>query len=320
MAKVVSLGVHIVDVLGRPVAGIPPGQNLAILDEIRMTVAGTAAGASVDMAKLGLEVIAMGAIGNDEIGEFLLGVMQRYGVDTTHLKRKAGTQTSSTMLPIRPNGERPALHVIGANGELSYEDLDLDVIAQAQFLHLGGTPLLLKLDGEPASRILRHAKESGSITTYDLLGIPSPKLTQMVEFCLPYVDYFMPNYEESVMICGLSDRRDILHYFLDRGAGHVVLKLGAGGSCVGFYDDGRLQQICTPSFKVPVVDSTGCGDAYNAGFIKGLSLGWSLEEASRLASACGALVIQGLGSDAGIIDFEQTMEFIARSETLPLPD
>jgi sugar/nucleoside kinase (ribokinase family) len=100
----------------------------------------------------------------------------------------------------------------------------------------------------------------------------------------------------------------------------VVLKLGAGGSSVGFYDDGRLEEIRTPSFQVPVVDSTGCGDAYNAGFIKGLSLGWSLQEAARLASACGGLVIQGLGSDAGIVDFEHTMEFIARSNTLPLPD
>jgi sugar/nucleoside kinase (ribokinase family) len=138
-----SLGIHIVDVLGRPVSEIPARQNLAILDEIRMTVAGTAAGVSVDMAKLGLGVIAMGAIGNDEIGEFLLGVMQRYGIDTEHIKRKAEAQTSSTMLPIRPNGERPALHVIGANGELTYSDIDLDVIAQVQFLHLGGTPLLL---------------------------------------------------------------------------------------------------------------------------------------------------------------------------------
>jgi sugar/nucleoside kinase (ribokinase family) len=84
-----SLGIHIVDVLGRPVSEIPARQNLAILDEIRMTVAGTAAGVSVDMAKLGLEVIAMGAIGNDEIGELLLGVMQRYGIDTEHIRRKA---------------------------------------------------------------------------------------------------------------------------------------------------------------------------------------------------------------------------------------
>jgi len=116
--------------------------------------------------------------------------MDRYGIDTEHIKRKAETQTSSTMLPIRPNGERPALHVIGANGELTSGDVDLDIIAQAQFLHLGGTPLLLKLDGEPASRILRHAKESGVTTTYDLLGIPSPQLAQMVEVCLPYVDYW----------------------------------------------------------------------------------------------------------------------------------
>ena len=234
-----------------PVSEIPSGQNLAILDEIRMTVAGTAAGASVDMAKLGLEVIAMGAIGNDEIGEFLLGVMQRYGIDTAHIKRKAEAQTSSTMLPIRPNGERPALHVIGANGELTYDDVDLDIIAQAQFLHLGGTPLLLKLDGEPASRVLRHAKESGATTTYDLLGIPSPDLAQKVEICLPYVDYFMPNYEESIMIAGISDRRDILRYFLDRGAKHVVLKLGAGGSSVGFYDNGRLEEIRVQASKCP---------------------------------------------------------------------
>jgi sugar/nucleoside kinase (ribokinase family) len=57
------------------------------------------------------------------------------------------------------------------------------------------------------------------------------------------------------------------------------------------------------------VDSTGCGDGYNAGFIKGLSLKWDLEQCARLASACGGLVIQGLGSDAGIDNFEQVLEF-----------
>jgi hypothetical protein len=58
-----------------------------------------------------------------------------------------------------------------------------------------------------------------------------------------------------------------------------------------------------------VVDSTGCGDGYDAGFIKGLSLKWDLERCGRLGSACGGLVIQGLGSDAGIENFEQVLEF-----------
>ena len=69
-----------------------------------------------------------------------------------------------------------------------------------------------------------------------------------------------------------------------------------------------------PIIDVPVVDSTGCGDACCAGFIVGLSLGWDLEHAARLGSAWGALVIQGLGSDAGIVDLATTIDFVKQSE------
>ena len=88
MKTVVSMGVHILDVLGRHVSEIPPGQNIALIDEIRITAAGTAAGTSVDMAKLGCKVIAVGAAGDDEMGNVLLGIMNRYGIDTSHMKRK----------------------------------------------------------------------------------------------------------------------------------------------------------------------------------------------------------------------------------------
>jgi len=100
-----------------------------------------------------------------------------------------------------------------------------------------------------------------------------------------------------------------LRCFLGQGARHVAVRLGEKGSTVGWLENGVLKRINTPAFEVPVVDSTGCGDAYNAGFIKGLSLGWELEECSRLGCACGGLVIQGLGSDAGIEDFDQVMKF-----------
>jgi sugar/nucleoside kinase (ribokinase family) len=119
----------------------------------------------------------------------------------------------------------------------------------------------------------------------------------------------MPNYEEAVMICGLAQIDEILRCFLGQGARHVVVRLGEKGSTVGWLENGVLKRINTPAFEVPVVDSTGCGDAYNAGFIKGLSLGWELEECGRLGCACGGLVIQGLGSDAGIEDFDQVMKF-----------
>lgn len=318
MPKVVSLGIHIVDILGRPVSYIPEGQNVALLEEIRITVAGTAAGTSNDLAKLGAEVYAMGAIGEDELGNFLIDTMRRHGVDTSCLVRKSGVQTSATMLPIRPNGERPALHVTGANGALTFEDLNLDVIANADYLHMGGASLLPRFDGEPMARALRFAKEHGVITTFDQVAVQRPDLKEIITVCMPYVDYFMPGYEEAIMMCGLTDRQEVIKFFLDAGARHTVFKMGGAGSSIAYMEDGHIHEIRVPALKVPIVDSTGCGDAYCAGFIMGLSMGWDLEKCAQLGTAAGGLVIQGLGSDAGIVDLDQTIEFMNTAEPLPM--
>ena len=313
----VALGIHIVDVLVYPVVQLPGGQSLAFVEQIRTTVAGSAAGTAIDMARLGLEVYSIGAIGEDSRGDFLIATMQKFGVDTSGIVRKPQIETSCSVLPIRPNGERPVLHLVGASRELTIDDVDFSLIAKADYLHLGGSPLMEKLDGEPAMRVLKFAKEHGVITTFDVLAVSTPNLTEVVNVCLPYVDYFMPNYEEAAMICGLRRPKEILRYFLDRGAKCTVLRMGASGSTIGLLDGGALQELRTPAFAVPVVDSTGCGDAYNAGFIKGLSLGWDLEKCAWLGCASGGVVIQGLGSDAGIESFESTVEFAGKTPRRP---
>jgi sugar/nucleoside kinase (ribokinase family) len=306
MVKVVSVGLHIVDILGRYVTSIPDGQNLALLDEIRVTVAGTAAGTSIDMAKLGLSVTAMGAVGDDELGNFLIDTMGKYKIDTKSLVRKKDIPTSATMLPIRPNGERPALHVIGANGKFCWDDVDLDVIKDSDYLHMGGTSLLSVFDGQSTVDLLKYAKENGVVTTFDLVAIDRPDLLDLIVPCLPYIDYFMPGLEEAEMMTGLKDRNKIIKFFLDKGAKHTVFKMGGDGSSIAYYDNKELVEIIVPIIESDVVDSTGCGDSYCAGFIKGLSEGWSLEKSAQLGTACGSLVISGLGSDAGIVDFENT--------------
>lgn len=313
MAKVVSLGIHILDILGRHVTRIPEGQHLDVIDEIRLTVAGTAAGTSVDLAKLGADVTAMGAVGTDELGNFVVDTMNRYGISTTYLKRKEDVQTSATMLPIRPNGERPAIHVLGANAELSLDDIDFDIIADADFLHLGGTFLMPKLDGKPTAEVLKFAKAKGVITTLDMIAVQRDDLLEVLEPCLPHVDYFMPGLDEARMICGLERREEVIQFFLQRGVRHTVFKMGEAGSSVAGLG---MDEIRLPALDVPVVDSTGCGDAYCAGFIVGLSKGWSLAAAGRLGTAAAALVIMGLGSDAGIKDLKSTLEFMNAAKPL----
>jgi sugar/nucleoside kinase (ribokinase family) len=303
------------------VTHIPPKQDIDLLQEIRLTVAGAAAGTSVNLAKLGASVLAIGAIGEDAAGRFIVDTMDRYGIDTSGLRRKQTVQTSATMLPIRPNGERPALHVIGANAELSEDDVDFEAIAHARHLHFGGTFLMPKLDGPPTARILEFARTRGVPTTLDVLAINRPNLLEVIGPALPYVDFFMPGLDEARMICGLQDRRDVVRFFLDRGVSHTVFKMGADGSSIAWFGpDAAVEEVRVPAFTAPVVDSTGCGDAYCAGFIVGLLRGWDVIQSARFGAAAAGLVIQGLGSDAGIIDFDHTLHFMRSAEVLPMSD
>ncbi len=128
----------IVDVLARPVESIPAGQDTHLVEQVRITAAGAAAGTAVVLAKLGIPVTSLGAVGDDELGDFLLMVMGRHGVDVSKITRKPGEQTAASILPIRPDGGRPSFHVPGANLGLSPADVDVEAIRSAEVLHLGG--------------------------------------------------------------------------------------------------------------------------------------------------------------------------------------
>lgn len=297
------VGLYILDILGRPVSRIPDGGNVAFIDEIRLTVAGTAGGTVVDCAKLGLRCLAVGAVGDDEKGSFVLHRLEAHGIDTTGMQRLSGVPTSATILNVRPNGERPALHQRGASDHFALRDDDYDIVLDAPIVHLGGTGLLRALDGEPSRRLLAEAKRRNRLTTFDLIAATAGTLPLVMPL-LPHIDYFMPSIEEARDMSGLSDPSDIARFFRDLGAGCCIFTMGAGGSFVA-NGDGEFR---VPAFDVEVADTTGCGDAFDAGMICGLSRGFDLETSVRLATAASGLVATGLGSDAGIVSYDDTME------------
>jgi len=90
------------------------------------------------------------------------------------------------------------------------------------------------------------------------------------------------------------------------GAGTCIFKWGAKGSYVSTPD----QAFRIPAYRVDVSDTTGCGDSYCGGFIAGLAMGYDLEAACRLGSAVAGLVATGLGSDAGVVDLDQVLDFM----------
>ncbi len=297
-------GLYILDILGVPVTEIPPGGQAIFLDEIRLTVAGTAGGTILACAKLGLGALAVGAVGSDEKAEWLLSAMQRVGIDTGAMQVAEGSDTSATILAIRPDGSRPALHVRGASDHF-FIGPDMQARAlEARIVHFGGTGLLAKMDGAPTASFLKAAKEAGRITTFDLIQAQRETL-DLVEPLMPHVDFFMPSIDETSVMTGLDDPAACARFFLDKGARVCAISLGAEGSLVRARD-GR--EIHVPAFEVAVRDTTGCGDAYTAGFIAGLARDWDLADCARLATATAALVATGLGSGACIRSFDDTVQ------------
>lgn len=303
--KITAVGVHILDVLGRPVESIPPGQGSARLAEIRATAAGTAAGTAVDLAKLGASVRTFGAVGDDLLAEILVVAMGR--CDTSGLVRKAGVQTSATILPIRPNGERPALHVPGASRQLRLADIDLDAVGDCDALLVGGPDALAGLSSADLAAIVTAAKSGGALVLVDVLHPGSPRDFERLSAAVAMADWFCPNSDQLLALTGRESLDAAIGDVLELGTGGVAVTLGAEG-CVLATAMGPAQPV--PAIDVDVVDTTGCGDGFDAGFLTGLLLGCAPPDAAWLGIACGSLVATGLGSDAGIESLAQVLDFL----------
>jgi len=311
--RVAVIGPHILDVLGRPVERIPAGQGSARLTEIRVTAAGTAAGTGVDLAKLGNSVRSIGAVGTDLLADIVIAALEAHGVDTGGLIRMAAAQTSATILPIRPSGERPALHVPGATRLLRLADVDLAGLAGLDAVLLGGPDALAGLSGADLAAVVAAAKAGGALVALDVLHPGSEGDFARLGPALSSADWFWPNADQLLSLTGRTDLERAIGDVLALGTGGVAVTLGADGCLVtseATTDSSTPGLTHIPAIAVDVVDTTGCGDGFDAGMLTGLLLGCAPADAAWLGVACGALVATGLGSDAGLESLGQVLDFL----------
>ncbi|HUO92449.1 MAG TPA: carbohydrate kinase family protein [Rhizomicrobium sp.] len=302
-ARLLSIGLTTLDIVGRPIDEIPKGGGTKLIDAIVVVPAGTAGGTALVAAKLGLPTAIASAVGDDGAGRFVRQEFERAGVDTSLLRTHPTRPTSTTILAIRSDGERPNFHALGAS---LFAEADADTMkaaCAAKFVHYAGVGGV-KLNGGPGAALVAAAKAAGVTVTCDLIG-PNAKTMAELETVLPYVDYFMPNMEEAFFLTGLQNPRAAAERFLRMGAKTCIFKWGARGAYVAT----RNEETILPAHKIEVVDTTSCGDSYCAGFIAACDRGMNVLDACRFAGATAALVAQAPGTLGALVDFDATLRY-----------
>jgi sugar/nucleoside kinase (ribokinase family) len=272
---------------------------------MELHVGGCASNTGLALAKLGIEAVVIGKVGEDAFGDFLVGELARHGVQVAGIRRTREAGTASTMVMVHPDGERSFIHSMGANALFQPEDIDWQLVERCQVFHLAGAFLMPAMDGEPAARVLQQARARGLITCLDTTWDATGGWMRTLAPCLPHLDYIVPNYGEASQLTGETDPDRIADRLLKAGVGTVVIKMGGEGCFV----KNRDRAFHLPAYPVQMVDALGAGDCFSTGFTAGLAMGWDLERTARLANAVGALCVTQLGATTGVRSLEETLAF-----------
>lgn len=283
------------------------GQVEKYVSNIRLTVGGSSAITACGLARLGLNVAHGGIVGDDMLGHAILEALRDHRVDVSTISLETAIPSGATV-HLGSGEERAMLTATGTIDRLRAEDVPREILSQVRHLHAGSTAIQPRLrPGLPA--LFRDARAAGVTTSFDTNWDPDRRW-EGIGPMLAEADIFLPNEREAALISGVMDPLEAAHALVAKAedAGRaaaappltVVVKLGADGALAVRGEEA----LRLPADHVEVVDSTGAGDSFDAGFIYGFLDGRPLAEALALAVACGTLSTRAIGG----VDGQATLE------------
>lgn len=307
---VIALGGAAFDI---PVSSVPRdimSRGSAHVD-IRMATGGDALNGAISMASLGVNTALMAYLGTDEFGDAVLARLVETNVNTDLIVRDPEQPTRLAYLLIEENGERHILtHGLQAMKKgLTKDHVTDEILSRARHLHYASVNSNKHLDGEDIGDIFARAKKLGLTTSmdagFDRDGIWLPKAEKALYNC----DIFFPSYSEAVPIAGgLTDVEEMREFFRPYGMHYFGCKLGAEGVYLYDYHEEKTYRMGT-LLRGEVVDTTGAGDAFFAGFLAAYLRGWEIEDCLALGSAQSAIIISTIGANVGIKDLPTALQY-----------
>ena len=273
------------------------GQAERLVDHAQLAVGGSGAILACGAARLGLRVAFAGVVGDDLFGTFMREELAARGVDIRGIAVDPHRPTGLSVI-LSQLDDRAILTSLGTIGDLRASLIDPETLASSRHVHVSSFFLQRGLAADLPD-LFDEAHDAGLTTSVDPNWDPSEGWDGGLMDLLPQIDVFLPNEMEALRLAHISDTDEAIVRLRAR-APFVVIKRGEQGS-VG----ARTGEIVhVPSFPTSVVDTTGAGDSFDAGFLTAFLANESLEASLRIANACGALASLATGGT----DAQPTMD------------
>lgn len=293
------------------------GRTIADSKRFAKYVGGTTANIAVGAARLGLKPALVTRVGDDDLGEFIIGYLRREGVDVSHVRRDANGRTGIVFAEITPGRDGKFIFYREKAADLLIENGDIPpgLVRRCKALLVTGTGLSANPSARTIYHALKLAHDFGVTRVVNLDWRPSlwalPKTRRVARYgrAIAMADIVIGNEGEYVAATGTADPDGAVETVRKLEGKTVVVTKGEKGSVV--YSSGKKFEA--PGFKVKHLKGLGGGDGFIAGFMFGIMKGWDLGKSAELGNAVGAMVVQGHACSESMPTYPEVRRFLGGS-------
>jgi len=268
-------------VYGLPEQLVPERELIA--DRMMLTLGSSSAIVAHNLSVLGSRVGFQSRVGDDSLGQISLERLRQGGVDVSRVRQVNSSTTTGLTVILHHEAWRNILTYMGTIAELSWEDLDLDYLADARHFHLSSYYLHRALRPR-VGELFKFLKSRGLTISLDTNDDPDDRWEGGLNEVLRYVDVLLPNEREACKMAGTDDVESAIQK-LSQQVPLVAVKLGPKGALAL---RGSERVTCS-STKVVPVDTVGAGDSFDAGFLHEYLRGSDLAACLASGNRAGAL-------------------------------
>lgn len=320
------------------ISSYPEMNMLSTIYSVSHAVGGNVPNVGIDLAKIdhSLKVSAVGRVGNDSNGRYLMDELRQSGIDTggVLVSQTAGTSFTDVMT-VKETGERTFFHYRGANAEFCPEDVDISAL-DCRMIHVAYILMMDALDAEDPeygtvmARFLKDLQAAGIVTSIDVVSDSSGLFAEKVIPALHYTDNAFMNEIEACGISGLPPRDESGKILIEniRKTMEIIMAEGVGQRVIvhcpeaGFCLNRSGEFTVVPSIKLEkgyVKGTVGAGDAFCAGCLYGIYKGFDDRAILEFASGAACCNLSAVDSVSGMQDKDYIFDFIATHERVELP-